>query len=113
MVIQSQVRLTPDQTAALALIKQGKRHTCLYGGSRSGKTFLIVLVIVLRALMFPGSRHLIYRLRLKDAIQSIWLETLPKVLSFFPGIGRILRANETRHVMEFANGSGDLGGWRG
>lgn len=105
MTIQSQVKLTADQTAAMALIKQGKRHTALYGGSRSGKTFLIVLVIVLRALLFPGSRHLIYRLRLKDAIQSIWLETLPRVLSFFPGIGRILSANETRHVMEFANGS--------
>lgn len=105
MVIQSQVKLTDDQNTALAPIKQGRRHICLYGGSRSGKTFLLVLAVVLRALMYPGSRHLIYRLRLKDAIQSIWLETLPRVLSFFPGIGRIIQANEARHVMEFANGS--------
>jgi hypothetical protein len=105
MVIESRVKLTADQERAMALVKQGRRHTLLYGGSRSGKTFLIVLVIVLRALRFPGSRHLIYRLRLKDAIQSIWLETLPRVLDLFPGLRKVLRSNETRHVLEFPNGS--------
>ena len=89
----------------MALIRQGKRHTLLYGGSRSGKTFLIVLCIVIRALYYPGSRHLIYRLRLKDAIQSIWLETLPKVISLYRGLGAIVKSNETRHVLEFPNGS--------
>lgn len=101
MVVQSSIRLTPDQNRAMALVREGKRHTLLYGGSRSGKTFLLVLVIVLRALMFPDSRHLIYRLRLKDAIQSIWLETLQKVLSLFPGLK--YDANETRHVLTFPN----------
>ena len=105
MTIQSTCKLTGDQEKAMALIREGKRHTLLYGGSRSGKTFLIVLCIVLRALIFPGSRHLIYRLRLKDAIQSIWLETLPKVLECFPGLSRFVRGNETRHVLEFPNGS--------
>jgi hypothetical protein len=105
MTIQSTVKLTDDQEKAMALIREGKRHTLLYGGSRSGKTFLIVLCIVLRALIFPGSRHLIYRLRLKDAIQSIWLETLPKVIACFPGLSRFVRGNETRHVLEFPNGS--------
>jgi len=105
LVIKSTVKLTDDQEQAMALIRKGKRHTLLYGGSRSGKTFLIVLVVVLRALMFPGSRHLIYRLRLKDAIQSIWLETLPKVLSFYPGIQKYVELNETRHVATFVNGS--------
>jgi len=89
----------------MALVKEGKRHTLLYGGSRSGKTFLLVLVIVMRALMYPGSRHLIYRLRLKDAIQSIWLETLPKVLSLLPGIQSKITMNETRHVATFPNQS--------
>lgn len=105
MTVNSSIKLTDDQENAMALIREGKRHTLLYGGSRSGKTFLIVLCIVLRALIYPGSRHLIYRLRLKDAIQSIWLETLPKVLSCFIGLSRYVSANETRHVMEFPNGS--------
>lgn len=89
----------------MALIREGRRHTLLYGGSRSGKTFLIVLCIVLRALIFPGSRHLIYRLHLKDVIDSIWLETLPKVLSLFPGLTSIVKMNETKHVAFFPNGS--------
>lgn len=105
MTIESTVKLTADQTKAMALIREGKRHTSLFGGSRSGKTALLVLCIVTRALMFPGSRHLIYRLRLKDAIQSIWLETLPKVISWFPGLAVLVKMNETRHVMEFPNGS--------
>lgn len=105
MTVQSTVKLTDDQQKAMALVKQGRRHTLFYGGSRSGKTFFIVLVIVLRALMFGGSRHLIYRLRLKDAIQSIWLETLPKVISLFKGLALLVKMNETRHVMEFPNGS--------
>lgn len=103
LIVQARVTLTPDQERAMALVRGGKRHTLLYGGSRSGKTFLIVLVIVLRALLFAGSRHLIYRLRLKDAIQSIWLETLQKVLSLFPGLK--YDANETRHVLTFLNQS--------
>ena len=104
-MIESKVKLTPDQQSALAIIRQGRRHTLAYGGSRSGKTFEIVYLIVLRALMFPQSRHLIYRLRLKDAIESIWLETLPKVIALFPGLASRITANETRHVMTFANGS--------
>jgi len=89
----------------MALVKEGRRHTLLYGGSRSGKTFLLVLVILIRALKYPGSRHLIYRLRLKDAIQSIWLETLPKVISMYQGLAPLVKMNETRHVMEFPNGA--------
>ena len=64
MVIESKVKLTADQQRAMALVREGKRHTLFYGGSRSGKTFLIVLLIVIRALKYPKSRHLIYRLRL-------------------------------------------------
>lgn len=89
----------------MALIREGRRHTLLYGGSRSGKTFLIVLCIVIRALKYPGSRHLIYRLHLKDVIDSIWLETLPKVFGAFAGLEALVRMNETKHVAFFPNGS--------
>lgn len=99
------LKLTEDQTKALDIIRQGRRHTLLYGGSRSGKSLLIVYVIVLRALLFAGSRHLIYRLHLTDVINSIWLETLPKVVATFPGLAQMLKTNETRHVMTFPNAS--------
>ena len=101
--VRCSVTLTEDQTRALALIQEGRCHTLLYGGSRSGKTFLLVYAIVLRALLYPGSRHLLYRLRLKDAIDSLWLETLPRVIGLFPGL--TVKTNETRHVMLFPTGS--------
>lgn len=104
-MIDCNIRLTDDQTRALDVIREGKRHTLLYGGSRSGKTFLLVYVIVLRALIFAGSRHLIYRLHLTDVVSSIWLETLPKVIEGFNGLGPKLKYNETRHILFFPNHS--------
>ena len=34
MVIESKVKLTADQQRAMALVREGKRHTLFYGGSR-------------------------------------------------------------------------------
>jgi hypothetical protein len=48
----------------------------LYGGSRSGKTTVLVMAIIYRALMYAGSRHLICRYRAKDARSSVLRETL-------------------------------------
>lgn len=59
----------------------------LYGGSRSGKTFVIVSAVVLRALKAPGSRHAIFRHRFNHLKVSIGLDTLPKVMKLrFPGV---------------------------
>lgn len=79
--------LTPKQRDAQALIAGIQTYTMLFGGSRSGKTFLIVRAIVIRALAAPGSRHLIARFRFNAVVQSIGLDTLPKVMSMcFPGV---------------------------
>jgi len=48
----------------------------LFGGSRSGKTTVLVMAIIFRALMYAGSRHLICRYRAKDARSSVLRETL-------------------------------------
>jgi phage terminase large subunit-like protein len=52
----------------------------LFGGSRSGKTFLIVRNIVARALKAPSSRHLIVRFRFNHLKSSIILDTFPNVM---------------------------------
>jgi PBSX family phage terminase large subunit len=67
---------TQIQRKALALLKSGAKHILLYGGSRSGKTTVLVMVIIFRALMYAGSRHLICRYRAKDARSSVLRETL-------------------------------------
>lgn len=99
------IRLTDDQKKAFDdLVKKPFRHVLIFGGSRSGKTFFFVWCIVIRAIKYPGSRHLIYRLRFKDAINSIWLETLPKVIGLM-GITAHVKTNAQRCVMTFPNGS--------
>jgi hypothetical protein len=67
---------TAIQKKALALLKSGAKHILLFGGSRSGKTTVLVMAIIYRALRFAGSRHLICRYRAKDARSSVLRETL-------------------------------------
>jgi len=67
---------TAIQRKALALLKSSAKHILLFGGSRSGKTTVIVMAIIFRALMYAGSRHLICRYRAKDAKSSVLRETL-------------------------------------
>jgi len=67
---------TTIQRKALSLLKSGAKHILLYGGSRSGKTTVLVMAIIFRALMYAGSRHLICRYRAKDARSSVLRETL-------------------------------------
>ncbi|MDR2070554.1 MAG: phage terminase large subunit [Treponema sp.] len=67
---------TKIQRQALSLLKGGTKHILLFGGSRSGKTTVLVMALIYRALRFAGSRHLICRLRAKDARSSVLRETL-------------------------------------
>ena len=71
----------------MAVIRGPERHKLLYGGARSGKTFLIVRALLLRAIIAPGSRHAILRFRGNAARSSIALDTLPKCMEIcFPGV---------------------------
>lgn len=77
---------TAKQKEALDGVLSGAAtHCMLFGGGRSGKTFLHVRNIVMRALKAPGSRHLIVRFRFNHVKQSIILDTFPKVMALcFP-----------------------------
>jgi hypothetical protein len=80
-------RLSERQALANNLLAGPQRHTLLCGGSRSGKIFVLVRAVALRALRGAGSRHAILRFRGNAARASIWLETLPKVMRLcFPGV---------------------------
>src|ERR1700674_2552616 len=77
--------LTPKQKEARLLLGGLARHIALWGGSRSGKTFLLVRAICMRAIRAPGSRHLIARLRKNHVVASIGRDTLPLVMRWcFP-----------------------------
>lgn len=72
-------------------------HIMLYGGSRSGKSFIAVRALVARALMVPNSRHLIARFRLSHVKASIVADTLPKVLRLcFPEVADAILAGHSK-----------------
>ncbi len=78
---------TSDQLKAIRMLGGKSRYVLLFGGSRSGKTFVIVYSLLVRALRTPGSRHAIMRLRGNAVRQSVRLDTLPKVIALaFPGL---------------------------
>lgn len=71
--------LTQKQRELVSMLGNDKRYSLIYGGSRSGKTFLLCYAILIRALKAPGSRHVCLRSDGVDAKQSIGNETLPTV----------------------------------
>jgi len=95
---------TAVQKKALALLKGGAKHILLFGGSRSGKTTVLVMAIIFRALMYAGSRHLICRYRAKDARSSVLRETLMPWLDNTVGKNRYTYLSHESMVTLF-NGS--------
>jgi phage terminase large subunit-like protein len=83
----SSFKLTERQALAQCVLASDATWLMLFGGGRSGKTFLLLRNIVMRALKAPGSRHLIVRYRFKHIKTSIILDTFPKVMrTCFPGV---------------------------
>jgi hypothetical protein len=81
------LKLTQKQEEAQAYLAGPATHVLLRGGSRSGKTYLIVRNIVMRALKAPGSRHGVFRFRSNAVEASIVADTFPKVMrECFPGV---------------------------
>lgn len=81
------------------------RYCMAYGGSRSGKTFGICKATVIRAAKVK-SRHAIVRLKFNHAKTSIWMDTLPKVMSLcFPGLITADSWNKSDYCLTLPNGS--------
>lgn len=97
-------KLSDRQLQAQQVVTSGATHVMLFGGSRSGKTFLHCRNIVFRALKAPGSRHAILRFRFNHAKISIGQDTMPKVMQLaFPGVKYTL--DKTDWCFRLENGS--------
>lgn len=93
---------TPKQNDAVKLLSS-EEEGALFGGSRSGKTFIIIRSIIIRAAKIK-SRHLIARFRFNHVKTAIWYDTLPKVLSIcFPDLP--IKYNKSDWFIELPNGS--------
>ena len=96
--------LTARQIEAQRVMAGPASHVLAYGGSRSGKTRLIVRALVIRALKAPRSRHAILRFRFNHVKASIGQDTLPAVMAQeFPDVA--LRLNREDWIGYLPNGS--------
>jgi predicted phage terminase large subunit-like protein len=97
--------LTERQLEADAMLSSNSTHCMLFGGSRSGKTFLIVRKIIKRALEHT-SRHAILRFRFNHLKASIIYDTLPKVMEIcFPGAAKESHLDKSDWFYTLPNGS--------
>lgn len=97
-------KLTPKQIEANNLLAGDSTHIMLFGGSRSGKTFILTRAVCMRAIKAPKSRHAIVRFRFNAVKNSIVLDTFPKVMSLcFPGVKYTLNKSDWYATLD--NGS--------
>ena len=102
-------KLTAKQEQANALLAGQSTHVMLFGGSRSGKTFLLTRAIVVRALKAPGSRHAMLRFRLGHIKQSLVMGTFPEVMALcFPGTEYELNKSDLYATIDTRNGPSEI-----
>ncbi len=95
---------TPVQQQALKLLSGPAANVLLYGGSRSGKTFILIYGLLVRALKAPGSRHIVLRYRANAVRQSVRQDTFAKVLNIaFPDL--VYKENKSDQFVRLANRS--------
>jgi hypothetical protein len=98
------LKLTSKQQEAQRILAGEATHVMLFGGSRSGKTFLLTRNLCFRALKAPGSRHAALRFRFNAIKSSVVMDTFPKAMKLaFPGVEYEL--NRTDWFAEFENGA--------
>lgn len=92
------------QLEALQMLSSGARFCLLYGGSRSGKTFLFCCALIVRALKGANSRHAVIRRHFNGVRSAVGADTLPKALRCrFPSLK--YEYSKSDSIFKFPNGS--------
>ena len=98
-------RRTPKQTEAINVMASDSTYVALAGGSGSGKTFLALYGLCVRALK-EKSIHCVVRSTQRDCRQKIAMDLFVTVLELcFPGEYKKDSMNRTDWFYEFSNGS--------
>lgn len=100
---KASIKKTEAQKKAVKIMGSHS-HVLLEGGGRAGKTFIILYTILVRAIKYPGTRHLIARLRFNHAKASICYDTMPKIIEIL-GISGMIKLNKSDWYYELENGS--------
>lgn len=94
-----------NQRRAILLLQKAFLHTLLYGGSRSGKSSIIIDKQLALCYLYPKSRHLACRLWFTDAYTSLFMDTLQKNLRRYPSSTYEIHKDRAACRVEFSNGS--------
>lgn len=100
---ECRINKTDKQKQATKIIASNET-TLLEGGGRSGKTYLFLYLMMVRALKVEGSRHLIGRFRFAHVKQAICYDTMPKLLKDMGQTGQV-HLNRSDWFYECTNGS--------
>jgi phage terminase large subunit len=99
------LKTTKKQRLALSLLFQTGYSEYLFdGGSRAGKTFLIILYCLIICGKYAGIRCLLARFAFAHAKSSIWLQTLLPLLQD-NDLGMKYTINHSDHIVKYENGS--------
>jgi len=91
--------LTAKQIEATNLMAT-YQNVLLEGGSRSGKTLIFLRNMIIRAMHYPNTWHVALRLRFKHARQSLWNQTMPKLVQLM-GLSGQFKYNNSDLMMTF------------
>ena len=97
-------KLTKRQEEGLKLLWQNYNDILFDGGSRAGKTFLIVIYCLIICGKYAGIRCLLARYVFSHAKSSIWLQTLLPILQD-NNLGLRYIINHSDYIIRFDNGS--------
>lgn len=99
-------RFTDKQREAIKLLRGTAPTVQLEGGSRSGKTSIIVRQILKSLVNYPGLRAVSFRLTRVSAMESLWMDTIPKMADLsIPGLKQFSKKNNSLGYMRLWNGS--------
>jgi PBSX family phage terminase large subunit len=101
--MSQEFKKTTIQKKALELLSSDCKHISLLGGSRSGKSFIILYALFVRACKVK-SRQVALRKTFNSIKTSLWMDTAIKVSKVcFPNLP--LQWNKTDYFITFPNGS--------
>ncbi len=99
------IKKTEKQKEAIKFLTEHD-ESLLFGSARSGKTFIIIYAIVVRAIKAPNTNHLVIRKYSNSLRRSIWSQTLKDVLRLaFGELYKQCRLNETTMTLTLPNNS--------
>lgn len=100
----SEFKLQQRQLDLVALVSVAK-FILASGSSRGGKTFAFLAMLVMRALMFPGSNHLVVRHTGNSITSTVWKTALEVLNAIAPGYRDEIETNGTNRFITLHNGS--------